>query len=73
MIVAMRLPSLASLSSRVSIGLAGVFVAGTPVLAQTPSKVPPDESVTLQWVIALGVMVVIGISAFLNPKRSHLN
>ena len=38
--------------------------------AQKPTK-PPDESATLQWVIALGVMVVASISAFMNPKRSH--
>jgi hypothetical protein len=42
-----------------------------PAWAQKPIK-PPEESVTLQWVIAFGIIFVIAIAAFLNPKRSHL-
>jgi len=48
-------------------------VSSAATYAQKPTKAPEGESVTLQWAIALGLMVIIGISAFLNPKRSHLN
>jgi hypothetical protein len=41
--------------------------------AQRPARLPEDESGILQWVIAAGIAVVICVTAFLNPKRSHLN
>ncbi len=41
--------------------------------AQTPTRPPETEGAVLQWVIAGGLLIVIGISGFLNPKRSHLN
>lgn len=41
--------------------------------AQRPTKPPGDDSVTMQWSIAIGLMVVICVSAFINPKRSHLD
>ena len=50
------------------------FVASSSAAwAQKPMKPPGDDSVTMQWTIAIGLIVVIGVSAFLNPKRSHLN
>ena len=55
-------------------------VAMTPIVgfastawAQRQGKPPGDDSVTMQWTIAIGLLVVVGVSAFLNPKRSHLN
>ncbi len=51
-------------------GLIVLHTTAATAWAQKPVK-PPEESATLQWVIALGVMVVVGIAAFLNPKRSH--
>lgn len=56
-------------------GLAVSFftVGASTVHAQAPARLSGDESVTLQWVIAFGLIVVIAVSAFLNPKRSHLN
>ena len=50
-----------------------VCLSTSTAWAQKPSKPPGDDSVTMQWTIAIGLMVVIGVSAFLNPKRSHLN
>lgn len=41
--------------------------------AQKPAKPPEDDSGILQWVIAAGIAVVICVTAFMNPKRSHLN
>ena len=49
------------------------LVSASPAFAQQPARLSGEESVTLQWVIAFGIMIVIGVSAFLNPKRSHLN
>lgn len=61
--------------SSVSLGTAMVTVLAfaAPALAQRSAKPPGDESVTVQWAIAIGLLVVIGLPAFLNPKRSHLN
>lgn len=56
-----------------TIALTSFVVSTSTAWAQKPSKPPGDDSVTMQWTIAIGLMVVIGVSAFLNPKRSHLN
>lgn len=40
--------------------------------AQKPGRAVEDEEALLRWGIAAGVIVVIGLSAFLNSKRSHL-
>lgn len=58
-----------------TVRLAGLLfcLSSGAVFAQKPVKPPETEGGVLPWVIALGLMVVIGVSAFLNPKRSHLN
>lgn len=48
-----------------------LHLAAGPVWAQKAAK-PADEGTVLQWIIALGLMIVTAIAAFLNPKRSHL-
>jgi len=55
--------------------VAAVFVHGSALSAwaQKPTKPPEGDSGVLPWVIAAGIAVVICITAFLNPKRSHLN
>ena len=40
--------------------------------AQKLVKAPEDEGGVIQWIVTAGVVIVIGASAFLNPKRSHL-
>ena len=40
--------------------------------AQRSTGLGDDEGVILRWAIAAGVVVIIGLPAFLNPKRSHL-
>ena len=40
--------------------------------AQKPGRLGDDEDSLLRWGITVGIMVVIGLTAFLNSKRSHL-
>ena len=54
------------------VGLAVQF-ASTPAWAQMPvHQMPEEESGMLPWGIAVGLAAIICVSAFLNPKRSHL-
>lgn len=41
--------------------------------AQKPGRLADDEESLLRYGIAAGVVVVMGITAFLNSKRSHLS
>jgi hypothetical protein len=54
------------------VGGAVVHVAAASALAQQPARLPEGGSGVLQWVIAAGIGVIVCITAFLNPKRSHL-
>ena len=40
--------------------------------AQKTGRLADDEDSLLRWGITAGVVVVIGLTAFLNSKRSHL-
>ena len=55
--------------------IAAVVVHGSALSAwaQKPIKPPEDDGGVLPWVVAAGIAVVICVTAFLNPKRSHLN
>ena len=55
--------------------VAGLVVHGAALSAwaQKPAKPPEDDSGVLQWVVAAGIAVIICVTAFMNPKRSHLN
>jgi len=55
--------------------IAAIIVHGLAVSAwaQKPIKPPEDDGGVLPWVVAAGIAVVICVTAFLNPKRSHLN
>lgn len=44
-----------------------------PVLAQDRWIPPNKDRGMLQWVVMLGVLILICIPAFLNPKRSHMD
>lgn len=41
--------------------------------AQTPARLTNEEQGVLVWVIAAGLIIVVGLPAFIKPKRSHLN
>ena len=55
--------------------LAAVIVHGSALSAwaQKPTRPSEGDGGFLPWVIAAGIAVVICVTAFLNPKRSHLN
>jgi hypothetical protein len=44
-----------------------------PALAQNEGRISADGGGFLQWVIAIGIILVVCGIAFLNAKRSHLN
>ncbi len=40
--------------------------------AQKRGRLGDDQDSLLRWGITAGIVVVIGLTAFLNSKRSHL-
>ena len=42
-------------------------------LAQRSARLPEEDNGLIQWAIGAGIVILIGIPAFLNPKRSHLD
>jgi hypothetical protein len=40
--------------------------------AQQAARLPDEDGGLLQWAIAAGIAGVVLVTAFLNPKRSHL-
>lgn len=55
--------------------LVAVVVHGSAMSAWAgkPTKPLEGDGGFLPWVVAAGIAVVICVTAFLNPKRSHLN
>jgi len=52
----------------------GVFhVVAEAAWAQQRANLPDDENFLIRYVVLLGVVVVIGLGACLNPKRTHLS
>ena len=49
----------------------GVLCLTGTVVAQTPARLPPEDKGFLQWLVGLGVVLLIAAAAFLNPKRTH--
>jgi hypothetical protein len=44
-----------------------------PAGAQTlQESLPEDKDALIRWGIAAGIVIIIALPAFLNPKRSHL-
>jgi hypothetical protein len=53
--------------------LCGSFFVNAAAFAQKASSPAKSEGMNiLPWGIALGVIVVVAATAFINPKRSHL-
>ena len=40
--------------------------------AQAPATLPGEDGGLLQWVVAIGIALVVCLAAFLNAKRSHM-
>ena len=49
-----------------------VMMLAPSALAQRTAQLPPPEGTLLTWGVAAGLLVVVCLTAFLNPKRSHL-
>jgi hypothetical protein len=56
----------------VVVGLAAVHLASDHAWAQKSARLPGDGEGFLPWAVGGGIIVVICIAGFLNPKRSHL-
>lgn len=41
-------------------------------VAQEPGRLPGEGRGWLPWAVAVGIVIVICVAGFLNPKRSHL-
>jgi len=59
--------------SRLKLAVACVLVMVPELLAQTRWMAPGKDRGFRQWVVMLGLLVLISIPAFMNPKRSHLD
>jgi hypothetical protein len=49
-----------------------VHLLAATAWAQKLGRIPDEDGGWLQWIVAAGLAVVILLSAFINPKRSHL-
>jgi len=50
-----------------------IHVTSYPAQAQVQATLPGEDGGMLQWGVAAGIAVVICLTGFLNPKRSHLH
>lgn len=48
-------------------------VLADAAMAQKRANLPDDEGLFIRYGVLMGVVVVIGLAAFLNPKRTHLS
>lgn len=56
-----------------TLSLASLLATSGTVYAQAPGKVATEESGWLVWVVLGGAGLIILVTGFMNPKRSHLN
>lgn len=50
-----------------------VTAGASQALAQQYWSAPNKNKGALQWVVMLGVVILLSIPAFMNPKRSHMD
>lgn len=50
-----------------------VLANASTALAQKSARLPEEDGGLIQWAIAAGIVILISIPAFLNPKRSHMD
>ena len=53
-------------------GVAAMHVGSTTALAQNVCKFTEGRG-AFPWLITVGLLLLIAVSAFLNPKRSHMD
>lgn len=49
------------------------LAAAAPAFAQMDARLSGEDKGILQWVVALGIVILMAAIAFMNPKRSHLD
>ena len=57
----------------VVVAMLAVHMLAVSAQAQRTGKVPDEDGGLVQWCIAAGIVFVVCVTAFMNPKRSHLN
>jgi len=40
-------------------------------LAQAPARLTGEDAGAITWVVAVALVLIVSITAFINPKRSH--
>ncbi len=53
--------------------IAAFHLAAGLAMAQKPGVVANEDAGMTPMLIAVGLVVIVSLSAFINPKRSHLN
>ena len=51
--------------------LLAMHVTAGSAWAQTAVRLPEEDKGLVQWAVALGIIILICIPAFMNPKRTH--
>ncbi|MCC7292126.1 MAG: hypothetical protein IT449_08720 [Phycisphaerales bacterium] len=57
--------------SRLFFASLAVLAPTLPAFAQQRWSPPNKDKGMLQWVVMLGILILICIPSFMNPKRSH--
>ena len=55
------------------VALVALHLMAGPAWAQRPARLPGDDKGFMQWLIAVGITILVCIPAFMNPKRTHLD
>ncbi len=58
-------------TSRIAIVMCVCSAVAQPALAQEPARIPEAEGSVVTWVVAIALVLLVCITAFINPKRSH--
>jgi len=58
-------------TSRIAIAGCACSVLTQPALAQEPARIPEAEGSVITWVVAVALILLVCVTAFINPKRSH--
>lgn len=58
-----------------SLWTTGLVLCATtgPVLAQEYYFIRKKDNGVLQWAVFLGILILLCIAGFMNPKRSHMD
>lgn len=57
--------------SEITLVVCAGFGSWAPALAQAPAKLTEAEGTAITWVVAVALVLIVSVTAFINPKRSH--